>query len=489
MTIADLLAELPVRKATGALDRSIADVQYDSRRVAPGDLFVAIRGAAVDGHQFLPDVIARGASAVVVEDPSVVAPASCAVLLVSNARAALADCANIVYGHPSRTVALVGVTGTNGKTTTTSIIRHLLTGAGHPAGIIGTIASGFGDTLTPATHTTPEAPDLCRMIVDMRTRGARAVVMEVSSHALVLDRVRGARFAAAAFTNLTQDHLDFHGTMEAYFEAKAILFRMIEENAVAVVNADDPYGPLMAARTRALVVRYGMAPGCEVRAEKVTYGLEGTTFLLTLAGKQYNVVSPYLGVFNVYNLLAGIGVVSGLGVEAAEIVRLIPSLPQVRGRLERIPLANGAVAVVDYAHTPDALERVIEAVRLITARTGGRVLTVFGCGGDRDRTKRPIMGRIAAETSDEVIVTSDNPRTEQPQAIVDEILAGIPSRDRVETIVDRAQAIDAAISRSRRGDVVLVAGKGHETYQVVGTVRLPFDDAAHVRSAPVQAAP
>jgi UDP-N-acetylmuramoyl-L-alanyl-D-glutamate--2,6-diaminopimelate ligase len=489
VTIQDLLAELPVRKVTGPTDRSIAEVQYDSRRVAPGDIFVAIRGAAVDGHRFLPDVIARGASAVVVESSPLIHSTTCTELVVDNSRAALADCANIVYRHPSRSLTLVGVTGTNGKTTTTTIIRHLLTGASRPAGIVGTIAAGFGETMVPATHTTPEAPDLCRMFIDMRSHGASAVAMEVSSHALALDRVRGFRFAGAVYTNLTQDHLDFHGTMEAYFEAKAILFNMLEENAVAAVNADDPYGALIASRTRARVVRYGLSAECEVRAERVEYGLEGTRFVLSLQGERYNVISPYIGAFNVYNLLAGIAVVAGIGVAAKDIVGLIAALPQVRGRLERIPLPNGAIAVVDYAHTPDALQRAIETVRMITERTGGNVITVFGCGGDRDRTKRPMMGAIAARMSDTVIVTSDNPRTENPKAIIDEILAGVVAHTNVRVIADRTEAIQHALGGSARGDVVLLAGKGHETYQVVGTERLPFDDAAHVRSVSMVAPP
>lgn len=486
MVLSDLLRAVAVSAIFGKTDREIAGIQYDSRKVKSGDVFIAVKGDHVDGHDFIGNAIALGAAAVVVEDQTAIVRSTLdagdiTVIVVKQARPAMADLANAFYRFPSRRATMIGITGTNGKTTTTHIVRHFLSSTGTPTGLIGTIEYGFGNTMTPATHTTPESVDLCRMIDGMIADGARAIVMEVSSHALALDRVRGFRFASAVFTNLTQDHLDFHQTMHEYANAKAELFRMLDPDAVAIVNADDEASALMERDTKARVVRYGIQAGADVRGDRIRFGLTGTEFRLGLHGHDYDVVSPYLGMFNVYNLLAGVAVAASVGVPPEDILKWIPSLPQVRGRLERIPLHNGAVAVVDYAHTPDALQRAIEAVRELVG-VSGRVITVFGCGGDRDKTKRPLMGGIAAESSDEVFVTSDNPRTEDPAAIIRDILAGVPDVSRVHMIADRALAIQEALSLSRNGDLVLLAGKGHETYQIVGTQKFPFDDAALARA-------
>lgn len=486
-TLSELFSDVKTEKILGRKEQKIHGIRYDSRRVEKGDLFVAVRGFAADGHRFIQAAIDKGASVIVLEDDAALDDKQAeekklTKIVVRDSRIALAEIANAFYGNPTRDILLIGVTGTNGKTTTTHIVRHFLEANGVKTGLIGTIEARVGDTVIPMERTTPESVELCEMIAMMKEQGARAVVMEVSSHALELHRVHGFAFNVAVFTNLTQDHLDFHGTMEAYAAAKAKLFAMLDHSAVAAINADDEYGKMMERVTRAKVVRYGIVNSADVRAESVSFTMDGTSFALNMNKERLNIVSPYLGMFNVYNLLGGIAAVSESGVRSAMLVRSISSLPSVRGRLERMKLPNGAVAVVDYAHTPDALQRAIETVREIVKKKSGRVITLFGCGGDRDRTKRPLMGGIAAELSDHVIVTSDNPRTEDPKAIIEDVMKGVSQPMNVEAIEDRANAIDAALGMAKSDDIVLLAGKGHEDYQIIGTAKIHFDDMERVRA-------
>ncbi|HZV12495.1 MAG TPA: UDP-N-acetylmuramoyl-L-alanyl-D-glutamate--2,6-diaminopimelate ligase [Candidatus Kapabacteria bacterium] len=486
-TLSELFSNIETKKILGRKEQKIHAVRYDSRRIQKGDLFVAVRGYATDGHRFIQAAIDKGASVIVVEDDTAfddkqAEEKNITKIVVRDSRIALAEIANAFYGFPTRDILLIGVTGTNGKTTTTHIIRHFLEVSGVKTGLIGTIESRVGDIVIPMQHTTPESVELCEIIATMKDEGARAVVMEVSSHALELYRVHGFAFDVAVFTNLTQDHLDFHQTMEAYAAAKAKLFTALDRSAVAVINADDEYGKVMESNTQAKVIRYGITNSADVKAENVSFSMDGTSFILNMKNERLNIVSPYLGMFNVYNLLGGIVAAAESGVSKAVLVKSMSSLPPVRGRLERVKLPNGAVAVVDYAHTPDALQRAIETVREIVKEKKGNVITLFGCGGDRDRTKRPIMGAIAARLSDRVIVTSDNPRTENPKMIIEDVLKGVSQPENVEAIEDRAEAINAALGMAKSNDIVLLAGKGHEDYQIIGTAKVHFDDMERVRA-------
>jgi UDP-N-acetylmuramoyl-L-alanyl-D-glutamate--2,6-diaminopimelate ligase len=471
-------------KSAATQELEIRELRYDSRKVGPGDLFVAIRGTEVDGHRFVPDALARGARVVVVEDDAAVPDALClhegaAKIVVPDARKALATMAATFTGHPGRRLTLVGVTGTNGKTTTTHLIKSVLEAHGNRVGLIGTTGTIIGPEKIPSTHTTPESLELNRLLAEMVARGCTAAVMEVSSHALSLSRVHGLSFAAGVFTNLTQDHLDFHGTMGAYSSAKRLLFDGLEPGATAVINADDPAAKDMVAGTRARILRYGIGAPADVVAEGMEVSLSGTRFTLRNGGT-YSLSSVLVGDFNVQNLLAACSTGIALGIPGETIVRGIAAAPPVRGRFERVSGSDGRTAIIDYAHTPDALDHCLRAVRRLLPAGGGRIITVFGCGGNRDRGKRPIMGRIASELSDMTIITSDNPRREDPLRIIDEIRAGIRPGAAVETEPDRHTAIRRGLDLAVPGDVVLVAGKGHETSQVLRDTTLHFDDREEV---------
>ncbi len=468
-------------------DLQISGVQYDSRKVAKGDVFVAIRGTEVDGHRFVQNAIASGAVVVVVEDENaapdpLVLHAGVCKLVVPDTRAALAAMSRNFWSDPSRSLRLVGVTGTNGKTTTTHLVRAILEAAGERTGLIGTIEYRIGDEVRPATHTTPESFELNGLLADMVGKGCTAAVMEVSSHALAMKRVEGVQFQAAVFTNLTQDHLDFHGSMDAYLQAKRILFETLDPAATAVTNLDDPYGKKMVAGTHARVLGYGAAADADVRATEITLGVRGCSFTMTSEKTSGTVSSPLTGRFNISNILAASGVGVALGVPREAIRAGIASVPSVRGRFEQVVAPQGWTAIVDYAHTPDALENVLKTIHGLKAPGVGRVISVFGCGGNRDAGKRPIMGRIASAMSDLTIVTSDNPRGEDPEAIIAQIVAGVAAGRDVRVEPDRRKAIRQALSVAERDDVVLIAGKGHETYQVVGTTRLHFDDREEVEA-------
>jgi UDP-N-acetylmuramoyl-L-alanyl-D-glutamate--2,6-diaminopimelate ligase len=445
---------------------------------------VALRGTEVDGHRFIDMAIDRGARVVVMEDDlarpdALFMHAGVFKILVPDTRRALARMAANLYHHPSQKLRVIGVTGTNGKTTTTHLIRSILEAAGEQVGLIGTIEYLIGSERLPATHTTPESLELNKMLATMVERGCTSAIMEVSSHGLAMQRVHGLRFRSAVFTNLTQDHLDFHGSMDEYSRAKRLLFGMLDRTAVAVTNAGDPSGMAMVAGTAARILTYNVGGAADVRAEDVRMDVRGLTMSVVTSAGKIPVSSTLTGSFNVANLLAAAGAAIGLGIPEEAITRGIRNLPSVRGRFEQVVSPEGWTAVIDYAHTPDALENVLQTLRTLLPK-GGRIITVFGCGGNRDRGKRPIMGRIASTYSDVTIVTSDNPRGEDPGAIIDQILGGIPAGSSVYAEVDRRGAIRRALLQARRGDVVLVAGKGHEEYQIIGERRLHFDDREEV---------
>jgi UDP-N-acetylmuramoyl-L-alanyl-D-glutamate--2,6-diaminopimelate ligase len=398
-------------------------------------------------------------------------------IVVPDSRKALAILSANYFGNPSKALKLVGVTGTNGKTTTTHLVRSIFESAGVKTGLIGTIEYRIGDAVVPATHTTPESLELNALFATMRQQGCTAVTMEVSSHALHQSRAYGLDFDAAVFTNLTQDHLDYHGTMDAYLQAKKILFDALTPSAYAVTNIDDANGETIVASTPAARMTYSAAKKADVRAADINLGIEGTTFKAVHNNEATTISSLLVGRFNVYNMLAAFSAGVALGIPKDTVRKGIESVQNVRGRFERIRSPKGWTAIIDYAHTPDALEKCLLTIHDILPRENrGKIITVFGAGGDRDKAKRPLMGAIAGRLSDTVIVTSDNPRTEDPELILDEIIRGLPKGTRFIREVDRRAAIQKAARMAEAGDIVLVAGKGHEDYQVLGTRKIHFSD-------------
>jgi UDP-N-acetylmuramoyl-L-alanyl-D-glutamate--2,6-diaminopimelate ligase len=474
----------------GSLDREITGLTDDSRRVSSGGLFVAVKGVQSDGHRFLAQAVAAGAGAIVVETGRVsgemLASIGVPVIQVGDSRRALGFLASRFQGDPSRRLMMIGVTGTNGKTTTTYLCKAILEAAGVRAGLIGTVAYLFGEERVAATHTTPGPLELQGLLRRMVDAGMQAVVMEVSSHALALDRTAGCQFGTAVFTNLTQDHLDFHADMEDYFLAKLRLFTALDSDARAVVNGDDPYGARVVEATRAKVWTYAIDRPADLRAEDVQISLSGVRFTARTPAGSVALRSPLVGRHNVHNILAAVGVGLALGVPLEASVSGVAALETVPGRFEQVDAGQPFTVVVDYAHTEDALYRLLTTAQ--TVRTG-RIITVFGCGGDRDRSKRPKMGRVAARYSDVVVVTSDNPRTEDPDAIIREILPGVEAglretgHGRYLVHADRRAAIAEAVRLARPGDLVLIAGKGHEDYQIIGREKHPFDDRVVAREA------
>ncbi len=481
--LAGLPAVLGAPEVVGTLAGIWERVQYDSRAVGKGDLFVAIHGGRSDGHGFLRAALERGAAAAVVETP--VRDLQIPQIRVPDSRRALALLAAEETGHPSRELLMVGVTGTNGKTTTVHLIRGALAARGDRVGVIGTVGYAFEGAEEPARHTTPEAPDLSRLLRRWRDRGATAVAMEVSSHALALDRTYGVAFDTGVFTNLTQDHLDFHGTLEAYRDAKFRLFRAETRGDrskpfTGVVNMDDPAGRWIRERADSPFLGFGVRSAAEVTAEDVRFDPAGTRFRVRTAHGSYSVALRLRGAFNVMNALAAFSGCMAVGVPPATIAAGLESVVSVPGRLEPVESGQPFQVLVDYAHTPDALERSLEAVRAMRPR---RVLCVFGAGGDRDRGKRPLMGQAAVRGADLVFLTSDNPRSEDPNAILAEIVAGTEGATNVRVIADRTEAIRAAIEACQAGDVLLIAGKGHETYQILSDRTIVLDDRDVARRA------
>jgi len=460
----------------------IEGIAYDSRQVRPGFLFVALHGQNREGTDFIGDAIQRGAIAIVSEHNE--APRrDITFIRVEDARRALAEIACAFYGEPSRNLQMIGVTGTNGKSTITFMARDILQNAGLKPGLIGTIRYEIGERSIPASRTTPEAPDIQFMLDQMLKAGCKSAVMEVSSHGLDQKRAWGIDFDVGVFTNLTQDHLDYHKTMEQYFAAKTLLFRglgQMEKDAFAVINIDDPWGLELANTNgfRAEIVTFGLHPNAMVRAEDIELTPSGSQFTVQTPWGSANVVLKLLGRFNVSNALAAMAACGTLGVEPQAMAEVLSRIISVPGRLERIPNNRGLSIFVDYAHTPDALSNVLRTLREVTR---GRLIVAFGCGGNRDRAKRPMMGAAAAAMADYSIVTSDNPRNEEPAAIIREILPGFGGSTGFEIEVDRTRAIAKALAFAREGDTVLIAGKGHENHQELANTVVPFDDREVVR--------
>ncbi|MGH7393656.1 MAG: UDP-N-acetylmuramoyl-L-alanyl-D-glutamate--2,6-diaminopimelate ligase [Candidatus Rokuibacteriota bacterium] len=487
MPVTDLLAALPDATVLGTPPSAVTGIADDSRRVASGDCFVAVPGLRHDARRFVPEAVARGAALVVTEGGALPG-LPVAQVLVGSAREALGRLAGAYHGHPSRRLTVVGITGTNGKTTTSYLVEALLQACGFKTGVIGTIQYRLGDRTLPAGQTTPDALALQAMLAAMVEDGVRGVAMEASSHALAQGRIEGLTIDVAVFTNLTQDHLDFHGTLPEYRRAKRRLFELLERSPrpgrTAVVNADDPAGREMTRGLSVPVLTFGLRPGASVHAREWSSTLEGVRLRADTPRGELALVSPLIGEHNVMNLLGAIGVGLALGLAPDAVARALGPVGAVPGRFEQVREGQPFLVVVDYAHTPDALERVLATARKLTV---GRLAVVFGCGGDRDRGKRPLMGEIAARVADRVWVTSDNPRSERPEAIVEEIAggarraAGEPGR--IVTRTDRRAAIEDALGWARAGDTVVIAGKGHETYQIIGGETLPFDDRAVARQA------
>ncbi len=486
MMLKDLISGVNVISTAGDRDVEIKGVAYSSSEVSMGFCFVALRGAHTDGNDFVPDALARGAAAVVTEK----ADCNCGgavKVVVGDARDAMARISCAFYGNPSSEMKLVGVTGTNGKTTTTYLMESIFRSAGMNPGVIGTIEYRYGGSRFRASHTTPESVDLQKMLRDMRMIGIDACAMEVSSHALSQKRAECTSFDAAVFTNLTPEHLDYHEGMEAYFEAKAVLFERLLEtegkrSAFAAINCDDEYGMRMVKKCAAPVLKYGMGSGMDVTCDALKFNSDGIEMKVITPQGNFDCRSKLCGRFNAENILAAVSAASGLEIDLGAIAVGVESLSAVPGRFESVSNRRGILAIVDYAHTPDALENVLKNARAML-KDGGRLISVFGCGGDRDHKKRPMMGKAAGSLSDVAIVTSDNPRTENPEKIIEDILPGLSSSaaefsgDSGYLIVeDRKEAIAKAASIARRGDILVVAGKGHEDYQIIGNQKRHFDD-------------
>ena len=464
-----------VRRIEGPAERPVAHLVYDSRRVEAGDCFFAVCGTQSDGHDYIDMAVERGAAAVVCQRMPAAPHEGVTYVEVEDTNAAMADLAAAWYGHPSRELKLVGVTGTNGKTTTATLLYELFRGLGYEAGLISTVVYCVGARRTEATHTTPDAIRLNALLREMVDAGCGYCFMECSSHAIVQDRIRGLHFAGGIFTNLTHDHLDYHKTFAEYLRAKKSFFDALPRGAFALTNLDDRNGEVMVQNTRAAVSTLSLRAAADFRCKVVEQHADG--MLLRIDGRE--VWAGLLGRFNASNLLSVYAAALLLGQPKEEVLRLLSTLRPVDGRFEYVRANDGTTAVVDYAHTPDALENVLRTLGEIR-RPGQRMLVVCGCGGDRDRTKRPEMAHIAVKHADTAIFTSDNPRTEDPAAILDEMTAGLAADGRWLRIADRAEAIRTAAMLAAPGDLILLAGKGHETYQNVGTEKLRFDDREQI---------
>ena len=470
MKLRDILGDLEILEQTAPPETEIGGVCYDSRSAHPGDLFVAVSGFESDGHRFIPAAVKAGAAAVLCERaPEGDVP----FVRVADTRFALAIASRNFFGDPAAEMTVIGVTGTNGKTTSTLLMKHILEAErGAKVGLIGTTGNMIGDVELPTERTTPESYELHKLFREMRDAGCTHVVMEVSSHSLSLERVAGIRFALGIFTNLTQDHLDFHRTMEAYAAAKAKLFSVCDR---AVVNFDDPWGAYMAERAKCPVTTFSLAHNeADLVAKDIRLAPASVKFVAVTVGGIARVSLPIPGRFSVCNALGVLAGAMALGITLEEGAAALSTAAGVRGRVEPVPTDGDYTILIDYAHTPDALENVLKAVR---ETSEGRVVAVFGCGGDRDRTKRPIMGRIGTEIADFSVITSDNPRTEDPEAIIADILGGVTAgKDRWTAITDRREAIRWAIENHRPGDVIVLCGKGHETYQEINHVKHHMDE-------------
>jgi len=505
MELRKLLEGVEIRKISGETLKEIEGIAYHSKQVQKGFLFAAVRGIEVDGHQFVKEAIERGAEVIVLEEERQISNRT--MIFVPNSRQALGKISSNFYGDPSSRIRLIGITGTNGKTTTTYLLESILKKAGCEVGVIGTINYRFGGKTIPAPNTTPESLDLQRILGEMLREGTSHVIMEVSSHGLDLDRVYGCQFDGAVFTNLTSEHLDYHKTLEQYFDSKKKLFsdylvKSLKERRFAVTNDDDPRGGKIVEGIKLPVIRYGLNSSSGITADQVASSFEGLSCRIKTPEGDMFVHSKLIGNFNLYNILAAVAVGIAMGLPLETLKQGVEGLEGVAGRFEKVVNQRGIHVIVDYAHTHDALERVLLGLRDILesgARSDGKMITVFGCGGDRDRTKRPLMGEIAGRYSDLAILTSDNPRTEDPLAILGEVEKGFQSLrlrrwdvDEIKLwrlgkgylkVPDRREAIRMAIRLAQPSDTVLIAGKGHEDYQIVGKKKFPFDDRIEAKKA------
>ena len=468
----DIASATTVNSWIGPQDAAVSAIVFDSRKAVAGTLFVAMKGTKVDGHDFLPQVLAQGCTAIVTEQ-AIEASADVTQLVVPNTGKALGELAHAFYGSPSNELILVGITGTNGKTTCTTLLHRLYTNLGYKVGLLSTVVNLIGDEAVPATHTTPDPVALNALLADMVAQGCSHCFMEVSSHAVSQNRIAGLNFKGAAFTNITHDHLDYHGTFKAYIEAKKGFFDGLAKGAFALTNADDKNGMVMVQNTKATISTYAMRSHADYMVKVLENSFGG--LVLTINGTE--VWTRLIGDFNAYNLTTVFGITQLLGEDATEVLTVLSRLESVDGRFQFTQSTGAVTAIVDYAHTPDALLNVLKTIENIRTRNE-QVITVVGCGGDRDALKRPVMAQIACELSDKVILTSDNPRSEDPQAILDEMEKGVEPQYfmKVLTIQDREQAIKTAVALAQPKDIILVAGKGHEKYQEINGVKYPFDD-------------
>ncbi|MFB0519119.1 MAG: UDP-N-acetylmuramoyl-L-alanyl-D-glutamate--2,6-diaminopimelate ligase [Acidobacteriota bacterium] len=479
MILEELLKGVSCLHLAGNLNVSVEGLSYDSRKVGKGHLFVAIRGDNFDGNDFIPQAIERGAVAIVSEQKAILIGSKLSWAIVDNARRALAIISGNFYNQPSRRLYLIGVTGTNGKTTVTYLVESVFQQGRRKIGRLGTIDYRVGERLVEAERTTPEAPDINRYMAEMAENGCQACVIEVSSHSLDMERVYGCDFDVAVFTNLTRDHLDFHLSMERYFSSKKKLFEYLEnkKEAVAVINLDDPKGKELLQGLKVRSITYGWQPSADITVDSYQLSLQGLEATITTPEGKLQVSSLLIGRGNLSNILASVGVGMAAGISPSDISRGIARVSPIPGRFEQVNEGQDFTVIVDYAHTDDALRNLLESVREVAK---GRVITVFGCGGDRDPSKRPLMGAHAMKLSDIAIVTSDNPRSEDPLQIIREIEVGIESvgvRKGAHLVIpDRKEAIKRAIDEAHPGDMVVIAGKGHERYQIIGNKTIPFDD-------------
>ncbi len=476
--LSQILSAITPRAFTATADCEIRALQYDSRKVEAGDCFFAIRGTQSDGHDYIDKAIEQGAAAIVCEKMPEKLVDGVSYIEVEDSNASMADIAAAFYDNPSRQLSLVGVTGTNGKTTIATLLYDLYRGMGYKVGLISTVVYRIGEREVDSTHTTPDTIRLNAMLREMVDIGCDYCFMEVSSHSVVQERIRGLKFRGAIFTNLTHDHLDYHGTFAEYIKAKKRLFDSLDKRAFALTNCDDRNGEVMVQNCRAEISRYSLRQMADFRCKILETHFDG--MLLKIENNEVWV--NFLGRFNASNLMAVYGAARLLGADEQELLQGLSTLHSVSGRFEPVRSEDGKVAIVDYAHTPDALENVISTINDIRGE-GQRLIVVCGCGGDRDATKRPEMAAIASRDADIAILTSDNPRTEDPEKILDQMMQGVEAGAQVLRITDRRQAIRTAVMLARKGDIILVAGKGHENYQIIGREKLHFDDREELRAA------
>ncbi|MGQ9507804.1 MAG: UDP-N-acetylmuramoyl-L-alanyl-D-glutamate--2,6-diaminopimelate ligase [Thermodesulfobacteriota bacterium] len=500
-----LLEGVEVRRIIGETQREIEGIAYHSKGVRKNYLFTALRGMETDGHHFIEEAVKKGATAILLEEEATPL-ASSTLIFVKNSREALAKISSAFYHHPSSRLRVIGITGTNGKTTTTYLLESIFKKAGENVGVIGTINYRYGDRVYPAPNTTPESLDLQRMLWEMKNEGVSCVILEVSSHGLEMGRVIGCQFDGALFTNLTQEHLDYHKTMDCYFESKRKLFsefliKSEKPKRFAVTNSDDPKGEEIVKGISLPIIRYGFHPSCDVSAHQIVASFEGLHCRIKTPRGEFPLNSQLIGRFNLYNLMAAVAAGIGADLPLETIREGLENVKAIRGRFEKVENSKGLQILIDYAHTPDALERALRALKEIknNTKSEGKIITVFGCGGDRDRIKRPLMAEVAGKLSDLVILTSDNPRTEDPIAIIEEVEKGFHSimlkelkangigTSRPEKgylkIPDRRKAIRESIRLAQCSDIILIAGKGHEDYQIIGKERFPFDDRLEAQRA------